>query len=665
MKECSRFPAPDILSGFLAESGNLIYQSPRQPLADQNNMAKEKETPEEIRAIDIATASHEDMADERRAVFRRLMSYVKPYRSRLTWGIFFGILAGLVNGFFLLVIKTVFSVVLPGADGQTIPESYFPFEDLPFLQGFELRPPQLPPEKEWIFVAVVCMSIPVMLLLRGLFQYLHAYCMLWINMKVLYRLRDESFTSLIGQSLSFFNRVKQGELIQTVANQTRTTADAGSQLLSAAIQHPAAIISIIVMVACMDPLYTFGALVVFPLCIVPVAMISRKVRKAGGREEQESEGLMVTLHESFSGIRLVKAHGREEYQRARFNESNKQITKFIIRWRKAMEISSPMVEIVGAFGICIGMVYAWTRGVDSATFTTINLGLISIYPHAKALGRIQISVQKCYVAALKVFSYIDAKPDVKDRDDATELKDSKGSIEMKDVSFSYIKDRAALNSISLKFEPGKRYALVGQSGSGKSTILSLILRFYEVGSGGIEIDGNDIRSYTQQSLRDQIGLVSQDTFLFHDSIENNIRYGHLDATEDQIRNAAKLAHAHEFIENQAEGYDTILGDKGCTLSGGQQQRLSIARAILRDAPVLFLDEATSALDSESEKAIQEALDELSRGKTVIAIAHRLSTVLDSDEIIVMSEGNVVDVASHEVLLDRCEEYKKLYRLQFA
>lgn len=617
-----------------------------------------------VRAIDIATASPDDLAEDRRAVFRRLFSYILSYKGRLAWGIFFGILAGLVNGLFLLVIKTVFAVVLPGADGETVPKVYYPFEDLPFFTDFALRTPDLAPDKQWIFVLIVCLSIPVMLLIRGIFHYLHAYCMIWINMRVMYRLRDESFSSLMKQSLSFFNKVKQGELIQTVANQTKTSADAASQMLSAAIQHPAAIISIIVVIAVMQPLYTFGALVVFPLCIIPVALVSRKVRKAGGREEQESEELMVTLHESFGGVRLVKAHGREEYQRSRFNEGSKRIVKFIMRWRKAMEISSPMVEIVGAFGISIGMVYAWVTKMNVDTFTTVNLGLISIYPHAKALSRIQVQVQKCFVAALKVFSYIDAVPEVRDKKDAAVLSECQGSIELKDVQFSYVKDKAALDGVSLSFDSGKRYALVGQSGSGKSTILSLILRFYDPDKGAIFIDGRDIRDYTQQSLRDQIGLVSQDTFLFHDTIANNIRYGHLEATEEQILHAAKLAHAHEFIIEQVDGYETMLGDKGCTLSGGQQQRLSIARAILRDAPILFLDEATSALDSESEKAIQEALEELSQGKTVIAIAHRLSTVLDSDEIVVMSNGRVIDVAPHETLLERCPEYQQLYQLQF-
>ena len=614
------------------------------------------------RAVDIALASSDEIAEDRRAIYKRLLGYIQPYRGRLISGILCGVAAGLFNGILLLVLKSVFTVVLPGAGGEETPDVFRPFDGFPIFSNFEIHVPNIP---EWIFVLSVCLSIPVLLLVRGLFEFFHKYYMLWINMKVLHRLRDETFGSLMRQSLSFYNHVKQGELIQTVANQTKTTADAGSQLLSALIQHPVSIVVIFATLLMINWVYTLGALIVFPLCIVPVAMIARKVRKAGGKEEEESESLMVTLHESFGGIRLVKAHGRENYQRERFNEGSLRIVKFIMRWRKAMEISSPMVEIVGSLGISIGMAYAWWAQIDPAKFLTLNLGLMSIYPHAKALSRMQVQMQKCYVAAHKVFSFIDAVPDIRDKADATPLTDATGAMEMQNVGFAYIEDKPALNDVSLVFEPGKKYALVGQSGSGKSTILSLILRFYDVDTGRIMIDGNDIRDYTQQSLRDQIGLVSQETFLFHDTIYNNIRYGNLNATKEQIIAAAKLAHAHEFIIEQANSYETMLGDKGCTLSGGQQQRLSIARAILRDAPILFLDEATSALDTESERAIQSAIEELSKGKTVIAIAHRLATVLDSDEIIVMSEGRVVDKAPHDVLLERCKEYEKLYRLQFT
>ena len=616
---------------------------------------------ERLTAREIASASTDDLIADSKGVFLRLFGYIKPYRGRLIWGILFGVLAGVFNGILLLVLKSVFTVVLPGSTGVETPAVIHPFENIRVLADFTIHRPAMP---EGLFVALVCLSIPLLLLIRGVFGFLHEYCMIWLNMKVLYRLRDESYSGIIHQSLSFFNAVKQGDLIQTVANQTRTSADAGSALLGALIKNPISIISIFVILLTLNPLYTVGALVVFPLCILPVALISRKVRKAGGREEQESEELMVTLHESFSGVRLIKANSREAYQCEKFNGASRRIIKFIMRWRKAMEISSPLVEIVGSLGIAIGLIYAWWTQIKPEDFLVLNMGLMSIYPHAKALSRIQVQLQKCLFATSKVFAYIDAVPEVRDRENAAPLLNCQGAIEFRDVTFAYDKNRAALCSVNLQFEPGKKYALVGQSGSGKSTVLSLAMRFYDPDSGSVMIDDRDIREYTQETLRDQIGLVSQDTFLFHDTIRNNLRYGMLDATDEQIEQAARLAHAHEFIAEQPRGYETMLGDKGCTLSGGQQQRLSIARSILRNAPILFLDEATSALDSESEKIIQEAIQELSKGKTVVAIAHRLSTVLDSDEIVVMKEGRVIDLAPHGELLDRCEEYGRLYHLQF-
>ncbi len=619
-------------------------------------------------ARNIAASSADDLIADSKGVFRRLFGYIRPYRVRLMWGILFGILAGVSEAGMLLVLKTVFKVILSGPEGvapagQGIdsPTEIHPFENISFLSEFTIHRPDIP---EWMFVGLICMSIPLMLLIKGIFNFIHQYCMIWLNMKVLHRLRDESYSSILRQSLSFFNEVKQGELIQTVANQTRTSADAGAILLSAIIRAPISIISIFVFLLYLNWQYTVGALVVFPLCIVPVALIARKVRKAGAREEEESEELMVTMHESFAGVRLIKAHSREDYQISRFDAANRGIIKFIMRWRKALEVSSPLVEIVGSLGIAIGLIFAWWTQIKPEDFLVLNVALMSIYPHAKLLSRINLQLEKCRYATAKVFAYTDAVPEVRDRENAVDLENCKGAIEFENVTFSYTEDRAALNDVCLRFDPGKKYALVGQSGSGKSTVLSLAMRFYDPENGAVKVDEKDIREYAQETLRDQIGLVSQDTFLFHDTIRNNIRYGHLEASDEEIEQAAKLAHAHEFIMEEKDGYETVLGDKGCTLSGGQQQRLSIARAILRNAPILFLDEATSALDSESEKIIQEALQELSKGKTVVAIAHRLSTVLDSDEIVVMRDGRVLDVAPHSVLLERCKEYKRLYQLQF-
>ena len=616
-----------------------------------------------ITSKDISKMSTGEFLQSAKGPYKRILGYLKPYKVRFAMGVIFGILSGLFNGVLLVGIKMVFTVVLPDDPDKPM-EAIKPFHDFPFWKDFEIPRPDVPEDQQIWFVFAVCLTVPLLMLIRGLLGYLHQYCMIWIGNRVLFQLRDECFTGLLRQSQTFFNNAKQGELMQTVFNQTRMAASAGTELASAFIKHPISILSILVTLMFFEPFYTMGAFVVFPLCILPVLHISRKVRKAGGKEEEEAGAIMVTMQESFAGIRVVKAHAREEYERERFNKGSRKMMEFIMRWRKAMEIVGPLVETVASFGIAIGLVYAWWRQIDANTFLILNMALMSMYPHAKALSKVQIQLQKCLMATSKVFAYMDATPEVADKPDALVLKDARGELELDNVTFSYAKGIPALQNVSLKIEDGQTYALVGQSGAGKSTIMSLLMRFYDPDEGIIRFDGHDIRDLTQISLRDQIGLVSQETFLFHDTIYNNIRYGKLDATRKEVEEAAKLAHAHEFIIEQSQGYDTMLGDKGCTLSGGQQQRISIARAILRNAPVLLLDEATSALDSESEKKIQEALEMLAKGKTVIAIAHRLSTVLNSDQIVMMKDGRIVDVAPHQVLLERCEEYQQLYRLQF-
>ncbi len=631
-------------------------------------MAGKSKTLEEVKqkkitGKDIAQMSTGEFIATAKGPYRRILGYLKPYKARFAMGVIFGVLAGLFNGVLLLGIRTVFTVVLP-PDPEKPPEAIKPFHDLPFWSDFEIPRPDVPPDQQLHFVILVCLSVPLLMLIRGLLTYLHQYCMMWVGNRVLYQLRDECFSGLLRQSQTFFNSAKQGELMQTVFNQTRMAASAGTELASAFIKHPVAILSILSVLLFMEPIYTLGAFVVFPLCLLPVIHISRKVRQAGGREEEEAGAIMVTMQESFAGIRVVKAHAREDYERERFNKGSQKMMEFIMRWQKAMEIVGPMVETVASLGIAIGLVYAWHQQIDAGRFLVLNMALMSMYPHAKALSRVQIQLQKCLMATSKVFAYMDADPEVADKPGAVELTDARGELELDNVTFSYTPGIPALQNVSLKIEDGKTYALVGQSGAGKSTIMSLLMRFYDPDEGVIRFDGHDIRDLTQRSLRDQIGLVSQETFLFHDTIYNNIRYGKLDASRKEIEEAAKLAHAHEFIIEQKEGYDTMLGDKGCTLSGGQQQRISIARAILRNAPVLLLDEATSALDSESEKKIQEALELLAKGKTVIAIAHRLSTVLNSDRIVMMKDSRIVDVAPHAELLERCEEYRQLYRLQF-
>jgi subfamily B ATP-binding cassette protein MsbA len=333
-----------------------------------------------------------------------------------------------------------------------------------------------------------------------------------------------------------------------------------------------------------------------------------------------------------------------------------------------MELVGALVEIVASLGVCVGLYYASKHHIKPGDFMVLVGGLTQIYPHTKALSRLQLVMQKSIVATSNVFAVMEEKPEVLDKPGAVTLKATKGHLSFQNVSFAYKTSsdgrKQAITGITLDMEPGKFYALVGASGAGKSTLFALIQRFYDVDSGSLLIDGHDVRNVTQKSLRDHIGVVSQDTFLFHDNITENIRYGRLEATKEEIIDAAKKAHVHDFVSIDSEGYDKVVGDAGNTLSGGQKQRVSIARAILRNAPILLLDEATSALDPETERSIKDAVHTLTEGKTVIAIAHRLSTVLEADQIIVMDQGRISDKGTHQELLQRNPLYQRLYQLSF-
>jgi subfamily B ATP-binding cassette protein MsbA len=336
--------------------------------------------------------------------------------------------------------------------------------------------------------------------------------------------------------------------------------------------------------------------------------------------------------------------------------------------KKSTAIVQPMMESVSACGVALALVYVYYSHLSIGSFIALLMGMFLLYDPIKNLSRIHVVLQNCLGAAASTLELLDTKPSIDDLPGARPLEKVRGHLAFEGVNFSYgisAQEGNAVTGINLVIEPGMKVALVGSSGAGKSTLLSLLLRFYDPQQGRILVDGHDLRDVTLLSLREQIGIVTQESFLFHDTIAENIRFGRLDATPGEIEAAARLAHAHDFIMLQPQGYGTVVGDKGCLLSGGQQQRLAIARALLKAAPVLLLDEATSALDSESEKMIQDALEKLSKGRTVIAIAHRLSTVLGSDMIVVMDQGRIAATGTHAELLNSSEVYSNLYRLQFT
>ena len=579
--------------------------------------------------------------------YLRLLGYMTPYRKRFFLGIAFGVLAGIVSGSLTLVILKA---------GESIGVK---------IDKSQLMPGAIPTAGPGIG-GVIGMSllIPLVMVLRGIFSYLNVYYLAWVSLRVLRDIRTQLFAHLMSQSLDFFNREKTGKLMSRVMSDTRVTQNALTSISGDIIKDPIAVMMQIGVLVAIDWKFSLTTLVLFPLCIIPVVVFGRKVRSAGKAEEKESAQMSIILQETFAGVRVIKSFARESYQAEQFARSSDTQCQNSLRVRRSSDIVQPLIESVSAFGVVLAMVYVYYYDISFIKFAALCGGIFMLYQPVKNLSRLPMLMQKCMVSAVNVFELMETKPSIVDRPGAIVLGRSEGRIDFEKVSFDYGSDKAAVQDVTLQIEPGKKYALVGASGAGKSTILSLIMRFYDPQKGIVRIDGHDLRDVAQHSLRETVGMVTQETFLFHDTIYENIRYGRLDATREEIIAAAQSAFAHDFILAQPDGYETIVGDKGCMLSGGQQQRLAIARALLKNAPFLLLDEATSALDSESERMVQAALERLAEGRTVVAIAHRLSTILNSDCIVVMDHGRIVATGRHDELLQKSDLYRSLYELQF-
>jgi ATP-binding cassette, subfamily B, bacterial MsbA len=585
--------------------------------------------------------------------YRRLYKYVKPYRWRFIVGIASGGLFGMIGSLMPLVLARVTSVVFHGgapASPQQLAASTEALNTGPKMDSSII----------WM-----CLAIPGVMIVRSLFSYCNAYYMQWVSNRALTDIRDELFTKMLHHSMDFFNRTHSGFLMSRITNDTRGMQAALSTISSDLFKQPVTIISVVSVLLYMDWRFTVVTLVLFPSCMVPIAYYGKRARKAMQHQQEDLGQMLVTMQETFAGIRVVKSFAREKHQESLFRRSNKLQFQSMMRIIRAIEAVGPLVEIIAAFGIGLALLYVYFANLSAARFIALNLGIALLYEPIKILSKMHVIMQQSIQATTEVFAIMDMTPTVQDAPNAQELRRCEGLIEFDDVSFRYASGVInAVTDLNLRIEPGKTYALVGASGAGKSTILSLILRLYDPTAGRVSIDGQDLRGLTQKSLREQIGLVTQETFLFHDTIFSNIQFGRFDATKEEIYEAAQTAFAHDFIMAQPKGYETIIGDKGCLLSGGQQQRLAIARALLKNAPILLLDEATSSLDSESEKQIQQALESLAAGRTVIAIAHRLSTILSADQIVVMDQGHIKEIGTHSELLEKSGYYRRLYDMQF-
>ncbi len=594
--------------------------------------------------------------------YRRLYGFVMPYKLRFIVGIGFGFLYGAVTSLLPLVMATVTGIVFQGH--QVAPSSLAAHPEL-ITAGPKIGNLLGTSSAFYNNLIVLCLAIPAVMTVRSLCSYANTYYTSWVSAKVLTDIRTQLFGKMLSHSMDFFNKAQSGFLMSRITNDTNMMQAALSSVSSDLFKQPVTVIGGIAVLLYMDWKFTIVTLVLFPSCIIPLNLYGKRARKAVKNEQFGLAQMVVTMQESFAGIRVIKSFARESLQEKLFRKSNEAQFSASMRLIRSTEAVGPMVETIAAIGVGLALLYVYVAELPAAKFIALIGGIFILYDPIKALSRIHIIMQRSIQATVEIFRILDSTPSILDKPNARALPPAAGQIDFDEVSFRYeggITD--ALHQFSLSVEPGKSYALVGASGAGKSTILSLILRLYDPTAGNVRIDGHGLRNVKQASLREQIGLVSQDTFLFHDTIFSNIQFGRLDATKEEIYAAAKTAYAHDFIMAQPKGYDTVIGDKGCLLSGGQQQRLAIARALLKNAPILLLDEATSALDSESEQQIQIALERLAQGRTVIAIAHRLSTILSADQIVVMEKGHIKEIGTHSELLEKSGYYRRLYDLQF-
>jgi subfamily B ATP-binding cassette protein MsbA len=584
--------------------------------------------------------------------YKRLYTYVVPYKWRFILGLGFGVAFGFVNSLFPVAVSKVGSFVFHGSAGG--------------INALRQHPDILSHGDKINSIVAICLSIPAIMTVRSLCDYLNTYYMQWVSNKAVTDIRTQLFTKMVRQSMDFFNKTPAGFLISRITNDTRAMQMALTTVSSDLFKQPIAIVGAVTVLLLMDWKFTVVTLILFPLCMLPIRIYGRRARRAVEGQYEEMGQMVVTMQETFAGIRVIKSFSREKHQEDSFRRSNQIQFSQMMRIIRSTEAVGPLVETIAAFGVGLALLYVYAVNLPAGRFLGLITGIFLLYAPIKNLSRLHVIMQRSIMATGEIFRILDSEPTVKDKSDALELKSTHGLIEFDHVTFRYSSGKtSALADVSLRIDAGRSYALVGASGAGKSTVLSLILRLYDPSRGIIRIDGHDLRDVTQESLRQQIGLVSQDTFLFHDTIFKNILFGRLDATPEEVYAAAQAAYAHDFIAAQPKGYETIVGDKGCLLSGGQQQRLAIARALLKNAPILLLDEATSSLDSESEKQIQEALQRLSEGRTVIAIAHRLSTILSADQIVVMDQGRIKEIGTHGELLDKSGHYRKLYDMQFG
>jgi subfamily B ATP-binding cassette protein MsbA len=522
-------------------------------------------------------------------------------------------------------------------------------------------------KKDMRMLKVLPLAIFMVYVFEGVFLFGQSYLMNYVGHGIIKRLRDSVYSHVQMLPLSFFQKHGTGVLMARIINDVNVVKAMVSDAVAGVLKDSLTVVGLLGVVFYLDWKLALIALIVLPLDMIPIVGFGRRLRKLSTRRQEALADMSELLHETFTGARIVKAFGMEPHENMRFFERTLRLFRYEMRAVVVKALSAPVMELLGGMGLAIIILYGGSKvikgGSTPGTFFSFMAALVMFYQPIKSISKLNNVIQEGLAAAVRVYDILDTDSDIKDRPGAQELEPGYHSVSFRNVSFKY-EDQMVLRNINLQAKSGEILALVGMSGGGKTTLVNLIPRFYDVTEGAVLVDGHDLRDVSIKSLRNQIGVVTQDAILFNDTIRNNIAYGNLSASEADIVAASKAAFAYDFIQGFSEKFETIVGEKGARLSGGEKQRICIARALLKNAPILILDEATSSLDTESEVAVQRALDNLMKGRTTFVIAHRLSTIRHADRIIVIVNGRIVEEGRHEELLAVHGEYWKLHEMQF-
>jgi len=618
-------------------------------------------------ATSAVTGAKVDAAPAKLRPLIRLLLYVLPYWWQVLASVMLMALVGLLDAGRVLLIGPIFdSVLKPESQEKTIPLFKLPGSDR-FLDLQQLVPSHF--HNPWTMVAFALVTATV---LKGIFDYVGTLLVNYAGFGMITDLRDDLYNAILRSSAAFFTRHTTGTLLSTIVNDIEKVQYAMSSVLAEFLQQFFTFLFTVAVVILLGGKLAWVLLLFLPVILYSSRRIGRQVRSTTRGGQDKLAEIQNILHETITGNRIVKAFGMENWEVGRFRAAARRLFLANLRLVAAFAISSPLMDILGSIAIALLILMGRNQinhhVFTAATFLAFIVAVFKLYEPVRKFAQFNNNFQQALGASSEIFRFMDMEDEVRERPGAKRMAKFARTIRFANVSFSYEHaedSRVVLRDIDLEVRSGEVLAVVGSSGAGKSTLVHLIPRFFDVSGGRILIDDTDVREVTLESLRSQIGIVTQDTVLFNDTVRNNIAYGQPHVSQKKVEEAARAARAYEFICGLPDGYDTLIGERGVRLSGGERQRIAIARAILKNAPILILDEATSALDSESESLVQSALQNLMSGRTVFVIAHRLSTVRRADRIVVLENGTISDIGAHEELMRKLGTYRRLYELQFA